>query len=590
MSPLTSSTDSEAKFLTDDEVRRFIVGGFLVRQVDELDPGFHQELYHRARERRPSSLLSDEVDACMPEIHAVLNGPTVCGALQSILGPGYIRHPHTGATVDRDEEQPASSLFDQGWHRDSYWGVQRVRHHRPRWLLCMYYPTAIDLAMGPTAIAPGSQYYSLPADGDGSARPTEPPTRHDRIDDPQRLMQGDDLAARDRLLRAVIESIDPATREVPMTVEAGSVGFFHYDIYHRRMRRAAAAGAPRVMFKFLYAAGQARTRPSWDHRSGDTPLAIGHDAVPHALTASIWSFMLGESETATPPRNSGGSDASAPVSATIDALLGGWTEAVRMAAAYELAQAARAGSTESVAGLIRALRHGGEATQRAAMHGLTAAGGAAVGPLMAVLAEPDVDDHVTCCAVHALGEAAGEPSLAMVDAVGTVMDRVAGEIASAVQGLDGWPAGGGGHPPASGFGRFSPNPKERQAWTPKLLHATCVQALGLMGQRAASKPGNHPVLGAIIERCVGCLNAPEPGGGNPDYEEDSTLGRGLMSRQNAALALRMLASASDTIEGRLRRAAAEACRRALTDADRFVPGYCRDALAAWQTGSVHASD
>ncbi len=586
---MSSPKDSEPRFLTDDQVRRFIVDGYLVRQVDELDPSFHQELYRRARERRPGSLLSDQVDARMPELRAVLNGPTVHGALQSILGPGYLRHPHAGATVDR-EEPPASPPFDQGWHRDSYWGVQRVRHHRPRWLLCMYYPTAIELAMGPTAIAPGSQYYSLPADGDGSARPTEPPVRHDLIDDPQRLMQGDDLAARDRLLRAAIESIDPAMREVPMTVEAGSVAFFHYDIYHRRMRRAAGgAGAPRVMFKFLYTAGQARTSPSWDHRNGVTPWANGHDAVPHALTRSIWSFMLGESEPPTSPPNAGSSAPSAPVSRTIDALLGGRREAARMAAAYELAQAARGGSTESVAGLIRALRHG-EASQRAAMHGLTAAGDAAVEPLVATLAEPGVDDHVACCAVHALGEAAGEPSLALVDAVGTVMDRVAGEIANAVRGLDGWPAGGGGHPPASGFGRFSPNPKERQAWTPKLLHATCVQALGLMGQRAAAKPGSHAVLGAIIARCVACLDAPEPGGGNPDYEEDSTLGRGLMSRQNAALALRMLGPASQGIDGRLRRTAADAFRRALTDADRFVPGYCRDALAAWQTGSVPESD
>ena len=175
---MSSPKDSEPRLLTDDQVRRFIVDGYLVRQVDELDPSFHQELYRRARERRPGSLLSDQVDARMPELRAVLNGPTVHGALQSILGPGYLRHPHAGATVDR-EEQPASPPFDQGWHRDSCWGVQRVRHHRPRWLLCMYYPTAIELAMGPTAIAPGSQYYSLPADGDGSARPTEPPVRHD---------------------------------------------------------------------------------------------------------------------------------------------------------------------------------------------------------------------------------------------------------------------------------------------------------------------------------------------------------------------------------------------------------------------------
>ena len=579
---MTSSTDSEARLLTDAEVRRFIVDGSLVRQVDELGPSFHQELYRRAIERRPSSGLRDEVDVCMPELHAVLDGPTMRGALQSILGPGYLRHPHSGATVDREEEEPpASPPFDQGWHRDSYWGVQRVRHHRPRWLLCMYYPTAIELAMGPTAIAPGSQYYSLPADGDGSARPPERPIRHDRMDDPQRLMQGDDLAGRDRLLRAAIESIDPGMREVPMTVEAGSVGFFHYDIYHRRMRRAAgAAGAPRVMFKFLYTSGQARTHPSWDHRNGVTARANEHDGVPPALTASVWSFMLGEDQATTRPRTSGRSDPPAPANGTIDALLRGRTEVARMAAAYELARAARAGSTESIAGLIQALRHGGEAAQRAGMHGLTAAGSVAVEPLMAILAEPDVDEPTACCATHALGEAAEEPSLEMVKAVATIMDRVSGEIDAAVHGLDGWPAGGGGHPPASGFGRLSPNPKERQAWAPKLLHATCVQSLGLMGQRAASKPGMHAVLGAIVERCVACLDAPEPGGGNPDYAEDSPLGRGLMSRQNAALALRMLATASETVKGRLRQATADACRRALTDADRFLAGYCRDTLAA----------
>ena len=579
---MTTATDGEVRLLTDTEVQRFIADGYLVRQVDEPGPSFHQELYRRAIERRPSSGLSDEVDACIPELHAVLDSPTVRGALQSILGPGYLRHPHSGATVDPVEVvSPASPPFDQGWHRDSYWGVQRVRHHRPRWLLCMYYPVAIELAMGPTAVAPGSQYYSLPADGDGSARPPERPIRHDRIDDPQRLMQGDDLAARDRLLRAAIESIDPAMRELPMTVEAGSVCFFHYDIYHRRMRRAAgAAGAPRVMFKFLYDSGQARPHPSWDHRNGVTAWAHEHDGVPPALAASIWSFMLGESKATIGPRNAGGSAPSAPVSGTIDALLRGRTEVARMAAAYELAQSARAGSKESVAGLIQALRHGGEAAQRAAMHGLTAAGSAVVEPLMAILAEPDADEHVACCAVHALGEAAEEPSLEMVDAVATVMDRVSLEIDAAVRGLDGWPAGGGGHPPASGFGRLSPNPKERQAWTPKLLHATCVQALGLIGGQRAAKPGTHAVLGAIVERCVGCLNAPEPGGGNPDYAEDSPLGRGLMSRQNAALALRMLATASETVEGRLRQATADACRRALTDADRFLAGYCRDTLAA----------
>lgn len=584
---MISATDKEVRLLTDAEVQRFIADGFLVRSVDELGSSFHQELYRLAIERRPSSGLSDEVDASMPELQKVLHSPTMLGALQSILGQGCIRHPHSGATVDFGQAvSPVSLPFDQGWHRDSYWGVQRVRHHRPRWLLCMYYPAEITTAMGPTAIAPGSQYYSLPEDGDGSDSPPDPPIRHDLVDDPKRLMQGDDLRARDELLRETIESIDPVVYEHPMTVGAGSVCFFHYDIYHRRMRCGdthETAVAPRVMFKFLYTCGQARTRPSWEHHSGVTEwVEEGRDdRGPTALTESIWSFMLGDGSAMISSRRSCGSETSSFLSTTIDRLFHNREEISRMAAAYELAQAARAGNTDSVAGLVKGLCHGGEAVQRASMHGLTAAGSGAVEPLMTILADPDVDDHLACCTVHAIGEAAEEPSLAMVNAIMMVMDRVSLKISVAVRGLNGWPAGGGGHPSPSGFGRFSPNPKERQAWTPKLLHATCLQALGLMGQRASSiQPLNNDVLSAIIECCVRCLDAPEPGGGNPDYAKDSALGSGLMSRQNAALALRMFFDSSETIDGGLCQVAKDACQRSLSDADCFLAAYCRDALGA----------
>ena len=568
-------SDREIKLLTDAHVQRFIRDGFLVLGLEELGAGFHENVYRAALERQPQSGLSDDLDAAMPELREVLDSDTVRGALQGLLGCGYLRHPHSAAYVESGAPEAVGAVpFDQGWHRDSYWGVQRVRHHRPRWLLCMYYPAAVTLEMGPTAIAPGSQYYALPADGDGSARPPAQPIRHDQIDDPEGLMQGPDLAARDRLLHDTIGALDPSVREEPMVVPAGSFCCFHYDMYHRRMRRHPAPDSrvpPRIVFKFLFTSGAARTAPSWAHGNGRA--ALPGDAAastPPALAAAIWSFMAGNAQDFA---RSGQTPAE-----LVAALRGGDREAQRMDAAYRIAWAGRAGGDESVRRLVAALRDGGDATQRAAMHGLTAAGAAAVDPLLGLLTEPGLDDHVACCAVHALGEAAEKPSLATVAAVAELMRRVERTIVTEAQAAGGWPRGGGGHPPASGFDHWSPNPKEQQAWTPKLLHATCLQSLGVMGQNAAAA-GDDEVLRAVVECCVTCLKRPEPGGGNPDYPPDSILGSGLMSRQNAALALRMLGG-HGAVAGALRKEVVDACSGALADPDRYLAHYCSDTLRA----------
>ena len=534
----------KVELLSDTQVQQFIMDGQLTLSLDELGDDFHANVYRIANQRRPSGGLSDDIDGQMPELRAVLENPTVRGALQGILGHGYIRHPHTGAYVQDVEyiSQESPPNLEQGWHRDSYWGVQRVRHHRPRWLICMYYPATVNLDMGPTAIAPGSQYYSLPGDGDGSARPPPQPIRHDELDDPERIMQRDDLVARDRLLRATIESLDPTLTESPTVVKAGSFCCFHYDLYHRRLRRLSmhdGTSPPRVMFKFLFTSGRHRTAPSWAHTDADPEWRNGERRPDrHVLWQSIWASMLG-STTAAPARTNEPILAEQSTSSTTEVLLGSEDEVERMGAAYRLGQAGHAGNTEAVLALTNVLQRGHDSAQRAAMHGLAVAGSTAVDPLLAVLSQPDVDHHVVCCAVHALGEAVEAPTVAMVNVIESLMNRVAHVIDTESRTAGGWPAGGGGHLPASGFPNKSPNPKERQAWPPKLLHATCLQALGLMGQRASSV-GNTDVVHAIIEQCVACLTQAEPGGGNPDYPPDSTLGSGFMSRQNAALGLRIL--------------------------------------------------
>ena len=49
--------------------------------------------------------------------------------LRAILGEGYVMHAHRALHTTADK--------DQGWHKDSYWGVRRMRHHRPRWAMAM---------------------------------------------------------------------------------------------------------------------------------------------------------------------------------------------------------------------------------------------------------------------------------------------------------------------------------------------------------------------------------------------------------------------------------------------------------------------
>merc|ERR1712048_39908 len=50
---------------------------------------------------------------------------------------------------------------DQKWHKDSYWGTRKLRHHRPRWMMALYYPKDVTLSMGPTYVLPFSQYATI---------------------------------------------------------------------------------------------------------------------------------------------------------------------------------------------------------------------------------------------------------------------------------------------------------------------------------------------------------------------------------------------------------------------------------------------
>ena len=151
--------------LNDEQMRRFIVDGYLV-----LKPNLPAELHKRVYDRldrviRKEGNPGNNILPAVPELQALLDSPEVCGAMQSVLGRGYILHPHRfthnnepRAMTDSEGQAGAGSALFVGWHQDSHSPLGRPRHHRCRYAMLLYYPQDTPPEMGPTQLIPGSQY------------------------------------------------------------------------------------------------------------------------------------------------------------------------------------------------------------------------------------------------------------------------------------------------------------------------------------------------------------------------------------------------------------------------------------------------
>ena len=94
----------------------------------------------------------------IPDLARLFADPAVAGALQSLLGPGYILHRHCHC----HDWAPGSE--GQAWHKDYPIGGH-PRCHRSRWALLFYYPQDVSDDMGPTAVQSSSQYCMDPRSG-----------------------------------------------------------------------------------------------------------------------------------------------------------------------------------------------------------------------------------------------------------------------------------------------------------------------------------------------------------------------------------------------------------------------------------------
>ena len=166
-----------------DALQRFIVTGYLVLPPSPaVSARAHAAIaddilacgFQAPGRRTPYGLAMLDGDAAgnnllhaAPALREVcIESPALQAALRQLLGPGYRWHPHCRAHL---RQRGAHTTM---WHVDAYKGTSwsSGRQHEPHWLMVMYYPQATSLAMGPTELLPGSQYYRGDSDREHYSR------------------------------------------------------------------------------------------------------------------------------------------------------------------------------------------------------------------------------------------------------------------------------------------------------------------------------------------------------------------------------------------------------------------------------------
>ena len=146
--------------LTAEQVHRFIADGFLV-----LQPSVPAELHRTIRRKLDEAVPAhtdnpgNNVLPLVPEMRHVLESPEVRGALLTLLGPGYLEHPHRFCHVEAKQDLGAldhAAKLAANSHQDSYTPLGRPRQHHIRSVRIMYYPQDTPPDLGPTHVIPGT--------------------------------------------------------------------------------------------------------------------------------------------------------------------------------------------------------------------------------------------------------------------------------------------------------------------------------------------------------------------------------------------------------------------------------------------------
>ena len=351
--------------LSDEQMKEFIVNGF-VKLNTELSPQMHQRIYERTeevfeKEGNPGNNVLPRV----PELGEVFADPVIVGALSSVLGPDYSMHVHRHPHINRGPNDGG------GWHKDSYWGFNKVRRHRTRWAMIFYYPQDTPLENGPTGVMPGTHCFERRAENES-------------------------------------EEI-----HFPVTGEAGTCALVHFDLWHRAMPNQLPR--MRYMMKFQFTRMTEPTAPTWNCKD-----PVWRDKDENFMWAKLWDWHCGGDSL---PTGNG-----RPV-ATLRAELKDADPAVRLRAVSELGFKGE-GAVGALDDLSTALRDGSEPVRTSAAYAMSAAGPAAVGPLSEALSD-DCED-VRLVAAHGLAQTGAAAAPTLMDALGSSEEPARGLAAFAL--------------------------------------------------------------------------------------------------------------------------------------------------------------
>ena len=442
--------------------------------------------------------------------------------------------------------------------------------------------------MGPTAVIPGTPYYTTDLQDATGAEVVTSNTHpagwsDDRLErvlkESTVSLDGDDLAARDaRLEQAIATGLGSSFEEKKLIIKAGACGcsfpwicatvncqitcvgtlaVLHFDLFHRGTRRIPGHDM-RSMFKLQFFRTSAPTTPTWAHdpRFQHEDAFAGGCMEQRAVWHSVWNWMKGNPATYTSSHSSDSVDITARAARTAQ-LIGTLQDArmeaerERVGAAYALGHAAAEGDACALKALLSAVSQlETESLRRAAVYGLAASGDVAVEGLVAELRAAtlagtagtgdQVAGSVVPAIAHALGEAARRPDScdlatnALLLTIKTMNQLLATrQREDHGQSKDGETAAEHSH----GVDRVST--KLRFAL------ATSIQALGCVAERVVSAPLSEQLaLQPLAERICDALLpyttlAVEPG--------DASVGGGVAgdshwAREAASLGLLRLAS------------------------------------------------
>ena len=199
------------------DVEGFIKHGFTIAKP-RLSEDFHQDIYAQLS-RVFQSMHHDfnphnNILPMIPKLWEVLDDPVIQETTTAILGENYLVHVHRHPHISRGQPKQRTPAMLQPFHKDGHAVKPRPRHREPWWLIMFYYPQAVDLHNGPTGLLPGT--HVLPELGVGE----------DWYHPPKVKQKGGQLLLADEYVQPRIH---------PLTCEAGSVAFAHFDIGHAAM-------------------------------------------------------------------------------------------------------------------------------------------------------------------------------------------------------------------------------------------------------------------------------------------------------------------------------------------------------------------